>query len=202
MSGKGDYDCIIPLGDTCNITFLLQNAKLKKQTTLFEWFVSKSLNSITKVISNLSENKIIFNGTHTLINDYNIFTGHYKDNFEELYERRSNRLVDCIKSSKKILFIRFEVNSTDYTYDDIEDFVKSIKSINPDCEVKLLLIGSISYSVNHPCLLCNFYSMQKQQQDPYCEGEEINSFFINALKEVGYNINQKEEIIFNDLSLY
>jgi hypothetical protein len=33
---------IIPIGDTCNITFLLQNTKIKKQTTLFEWFVSKN----------------------------------------------------------------------------------------------------------------------------------------------------------------
>jgi len=36
-----NFDEIIPLGKTCNITFLLQNCNVKQYTTLFEWFVTK-----------------------------------------------------------------------------------------------------------------------------------------------------------------
>jgi hypothetical protein len=50
------FDCIIPIGETCNITFLLQNAKIKKQTTLFEWFVSPNLNNITNILIKIVNN--------------------------------------------------------------------------------------------------------------------------------------------------
>ncbi len=74
-------DFIIPIGQTCNISFLMQNLKIKKCTTLFEWFVSNSLKNITDVlykIENNTDNDIVkqLNNRICLIND-NISSNHY-----------------------------------------------------------------------------------------------------------------------------
>lgn len=80
---KSTFDCIIPLGESCNVTFLMQNCKLKKETSLFEWFVSENLNSITKVLNKIidkTDTEIIVHRSvrHIAINDNTIWTGHYK----------------------------------------------------------------------------------------------------------------------------
>jgi hypothetical protein len=51
------FDCIIPIGQTCNITFLMQHKKLKKETSLFEWFISPTLRDITHVLIKIGNNE-------------------------------------------------------------------------------------------------------------------------------------------------
>ena len=76
-----NFDIIIPLGNSCNITFLLQNCKLKKYTTLFEWFITKNIHNITnvllKIINNNDHDIIKVFNNHIYIEDNNIFSGHW-----------------------------------------------------------------------------------------------------------------------------
>lgn len=197
------FDCIIPIGETCNITFLLQNCKLKKQTSLFEWFVSNNLKTITSVLVKIGQNTdtdiVKDGGYHTYIENNTIFSGHYKySEFKEIYIRRRNRLIETILNNNRLLFVRFEGSHILYETSDIDEFINSIKHINPSCDVKLLLISPNEKEIEHPSLISAFYD--KQSSDPYCRGKEINDFFINTLQSIGYNIHNTFENTFTDLS--
>lgn len=198
-------NCIIPIGETCNITFLLQKSKLKKHTTLFEWFVSNKLNNITnvllKIINNTDNDIIKSNDNKIYIDDYNIYSGHYKyEEFKPIYLRRRDRLLDCINNNNNILFVRFESSINIYTNKDIDDFINVIKYINPNCDkIKLLLITPNENILHHPYLITEFYN--KHSTDPYCETTEINDLFITALRKNGYNTENTIDISFDDKSI-
>jgi hypothetical protein len=197
------FDCIIPLGEACNITFLLHNAKIKKETSLFEWFVSPNLNDITtvlnKIANNIDTDIIKYENNHVYIGD-NIKSMHYNNvNFKTIYERRRNRFLDTIISSKKILFYRFEGANNTYMKEDIDSFINLILSINRNLEdIKLVLITTTLQEIQHPSLINMVYT--KHACDPYCKGEEINNFFIDSLKAVGYDIETTHNLSFTDMS--
>lgn len=196
------FDCIIPIGQTCNITFLLQNAKLKKYTTLFEWFVSPNLNNITEILTKIGNNTdtdmIKTSGKSIFMGD-NIYSEHYTpDVFIDIYKRRRDRLVDTIKSSKHILFVRFESSNIHYHTADIDNFMHSVLTINPNIEnVKLFLI-SPNKKIEHPSLISIIYT--KQKKDPYCRSREINELFVTNLEKHGYNVNSTSNECFTDMS--
>jgi len=202
---SSNFECIIPIGETCNITFLMQNLKIKKETSLFEWFVSNNLRNITNVlykIENKTDHDIIkTNGNHIYIEDSNIYSGHYKyEEFKSIYIRRRDRLINSIKSKNKILFIRFEGSNNKYNNEDIDNFINIIKEINPKCnEIKLLLISPNKDILKHECLINVFYD--KHSEDSYCKGKEINDLFLKSLQTIGYNINDISNINFNEMSL-
>lgn len=201
------FDCAIPIGGACNITFLLQNAKIKKQTTLFEWFVSPNLRDITSVLikigDNTDNNIVTTNNTHIFIGD-KIFSVHYSyANFKTIYERRRTRLLNDIKSSKKILFCRFEGfeggDTIVYNKEDIDDFINSILTINTNLEdIKILLISPNKTGLDHPSLINVMYD--KHASDPYCKSQEINELFVNTLRKIGYNLNDTTDMCFTDMS--
>lgn len=196
------FDCIIPIGQTCNISLLLQNANIKKHTTLFEWFISPNLNDITntllKIGNNTDDTIITKNEAYTFI-DGVIFSSHYNDtDFTAIYKRRRDRIIDIIKSSKNILFCRFEAKINDYTTADIDNFINAIRIFNPDTENMKLLFISPKTEFEHPSIIKVVYD--KHEEDPYCESEEINTLFTNTLQDIGYNINNKTDICFTDKS--
>lgn len=189
---------IIPIGDTCNMTFLLQNAKIKKQTTLFEWFVSKKLNYITEILLKISNNEnpnLRVNGKYILVD--NIYSDHYKlPEFIQIYIRRRDRLIECIKNNSNLLFVRFESFVNNYTT-EIDDFINAVKKINPNANVKLFFIAP--QKIDHASVVTAIYD--KHSQDPYCKTVEINELFVNSLVELGYDIHETNNIIFNDISI-
>lgn len=200
------YDCIIPLGQTCNITFLLQNAKLKKQTSLFEWFVSNHLNHITSVLQKIVEHTdtdiISVSGGYVCIGDDTIFSEHYKlAEFQEIYKRRRDRFIETIRASKSILFARFDGTLVPpYSSEEIDNFLQVIRRINPEIEkATLLLISMNPTKIEHPSVAQFFYT--EHASDPYCRGYHINSLFMNALKSVGYNVADTTAQRFTDKSL-
>jgi hypothetical protein len=161
------YTTIIPLGESCNISGLMQNANLKKETSLFEWFETTTLNKITDVI-----NKIVSNNDINIYHSNNQYNDIYIDNetmrshhytveqYKDIFNRRSQRFLNTIKTNNKILFIRFEdLYPTNYTFEDIDKFVESIKKINPNIdEMKLLLIGPGKLSFIHPFIIEKQYN--------------------------------------------
>ena len=200
------FDAILPIGQTCNITFLLQNAKIKKQTTLFEWFISPNLKDITNVliqIANKQDNDILQQqqekNSHIFMGD-NIHSSHYNlEKFKLVYQRRRDRMLDIILSSKKILFCRFESTSIEYSKEDIDNFINSLRLINKNLsEIKLLLITP-GLELEHPCLIKVIYD--KHSTDPYCKSDEINKLFVHSLQKIGYDMNDTVNIRFNDNSV-
>jgi hypothetical protein len=201
------FDYIIPFGQTCNISVLLQNCKLKKETSLFEWFITDSFKNISNVIKKLNAKESIRNfhtGTHLCIEYNDIYTGHYTlDEWDAIFKRRSERLLNTIKHNNNILFIRFEINNKNqYTYEDIEDFKNTIQTINPNnSNMKLLIISSDQTDIEHPFLIKKYCDRNVIYDDSMCIKETINTFFINTLKEVGCQTDQLTDIIFNDKSI-
>jgi len=197
------FDCIIPIGESCNITFLLQNSKLKKQTSLFEWFISPNLNDITNILIKIGNNTDIdiikMIDRHVFIGD-RLFSAHYTyENFVPIYQRRRDRLITTIKSSKNILFTRFESANNVYNKNDIDNFINSIILINPNIEnIKLFLISPNEDELNHPSISKIFYN--NHHNDCYCQSFEINNLFITELEKIGYNIKDTTEIYFTDTS--
>jgi len=203
------FDVIIPIGQTCNISFLLQNCKLKKETSLFEWFISKSLTNITTCIQKLhgtNDLKIIKSKTQQnqiYIEDSNIYSGHYtQDEFIPICKRRSERFVHSIRTNRRILFIRFEYpNNHRYSTKDIDTFVESITAINPAAEVTLLLINPNVRELTHSHLITSFYSGDDMNRDPYCKGPAMNTYFVNLLKDIGVQLSDTTDRVFTDLSI-
>jgi hypothetical protein len=184
------FDYIIPLGQSCNVTFLLQNAGVKKETTLFDWFVTPLLFKITQVFHKLGNNVSIpvkQNEGSVYIGDHGICSSHFSlPEYLPMYERRKERMLKSIRGGKSLLFVRFERHmETELTEEVIDDFIDSIKHINPEAEVTLLLFRPTELDFTHPCLItkiCNYYIIHS---DPYCKGELINKIFVDGLRDVG-----------------
>jgi hypothetical protein len=186
-----NYDCIIPLGSDCAVSFLLKNSNLKKETTLFEWFVTNSLQKISNIIYKIANNIEVelITGNLSLgnisLDDNDIYTGHYTFNeYISIYDRRKKRLIDSIKNKKKILFIRIDFSNYKYTENDINIFINSIKYINQNIdEMKLLLITEDILELKHPFLINKIISPSIRIRDPYFNNEYLKSF-INILEEI------------------
>jgi len=185
----------------------MHNSKLKKETSLFEWFVSETLNSITTVLNKIidkTDTDIIVHRTptHIAINDRSIWSGHYKkEDFVPIYLRRRDRLLETIQNNDNILFIRMEGNGIQYTNEDIESFASAIRRINPTSTgSKLLLISPTQISLDHPFVIKEFYDRRIQSSDPYCTGVTINTLFTDILNKVGYNLEDTLDTTFTDRS--
>lgn len=203
------FNHIIPLGETCNISFLSQNCKIKKETSLFEWFVTKNLNSITKILNKLSDLSEIHiykenNVKDIFIEDSTISSIHYTlKELQPIFKRRSVRFLESIRdTTMKPLFVRFEIRlNVQYTYDDIEQFIHAIQRINPSCEgMKLLLISPTKDHIKHPFILNEYYEYEDIHSDPFCKGSKINTFFVETLKKHGFDMNSVSTLMFHDKS--
>jgi hypothetical protein len=142
---------IIPLGYHCNISELNKQCGIKSNTTLFEWFESKKLKYINDVLIKILVNKDdnIINGCdgNLFLINKELFTCHYKKSeYFDVYKRRKKRLLDDVKKSDKILFVRINPFDKKYstTSHEIEMFAKLIKKINPELQIDFLLIDTIT----------------------------------------------------------
>jgi predicted nucleotide-binding protein (sugar kinase/HSP70/actin superfamily) len=184
------FDCIIPIGATCNITFLLENAGIKKQTGLFEWFICPQLSDITRAIRNIvdeiDEDTINEKRGSVFIGD-TIGSSHYTyEEFKPIYQRRRKRFIESIQSSKRILFCRFEGEALTHTQEGIDSFIDTVKMINRDLEDIKLVLLTPGIEIEHPSLVKVIYT--NHASDPYCRDPEINILFLKTLHSMGYHI--------------
>lgn len=198
-----EFDSFIPLGETCNISFLTNNCKIKEATSLFEWFITTSLKSITKIIDKIiseQEIHIYEENDNIYIENESIKSSHYTlEEFRPIFKRRSDRFIEKIKQSQRLLFIRFEIRRDIlYSVDDYNYFEQCIHKINPLCEIKLLLIRPDNNQVEHPIVIHKYVEYDRIHEDPFCAEPLLNTIFVNILNEVGYSIEIKNNKIFND----
>jgi len=210
-----NFDIIIPFGKSCEISCLLQQTKLKKETTLFEWFVTQNLRDIISILKNIVTNTPVSldlrncleaNTNYLYMGDIDtIYSSHYSlDEFKSIYDRRKERLLDTIKNNNRILFIRIEhpiseeVNKT--TDADIEELQKTLQLINPNIsEMKLLLFSIYKYEFTNPFVIYKYMDINLHHHTTNIK-PELSTFFLKCIEELGYNINNTNNLYFNDKS--
>ena len=137
---------IIILGEGCNISWNMKKINLKGKSSIFEWFLSVSFKDVNFIIDKiLNDIPIRINKRpderDIYLDTTEIRSVHYSlDNFPEILKRRVTRFKDDILSNKPILFIREEHNVYKTTESDIHTFQNLIKTFNPDCNFRLLLL--------------------------------------------------------------
>lgn len=201
---------IVPLGQTCDVSNLLQNCNQKTYTSLFEWFYVVNLSSVSNLLKKIHNNFPVNLYDHpegcVCIDTYDIHSVHYsKENFVDIFERRSKRLIEQIKTSKNLLFVRVDNDFTKYTYEDIDEFSNVIKDINPTCEnIKLLLITYEKVGFSHAILHNVTHNIQLNNPGGIggCMLEPMNTLFVNSLKNIGYVFKEPIDITFNDKTTF
>jgi hypothetical protein len=197
----------ITLGYHCNISFLTEAIHMKNETGLFEWLESGRLSYITDVI-NVIKNDINTNIIQGI--NYNIYilhkylyTYHYNlEEYKSIFLRRATRFLDVINKSSELICIRINPYGVESTsIEEINNFVQSLRSINPNINIKFLLINTINIDdkneLDKTMLVSNVYLLQKYfyhedtKDDAYLKNnEKINKLFYNYMKEIGYNIQE------------
>lgn len=209
---------IIPLGFNCNVSFLNQALHIKKETGLFEWFESRSLQHITDVINTLTinpESNIIFaefdrDFEYIYLLNNNLLSCHYDiDEYKIIFKRRYNRFIDNINKEENIYFIRVNPNGYNTTKNEIELFIESIKRINPNIKFNFLLIDTIHNECDFNFITIDIdnvifyhkYFYEKDVNDEYMQSPTIiYKIYKKILEDIGYNINDTNNIIFDDMS--
>lgn len=207
------YDVIVPIGFNCNITFLLGHNNLKKESSLFEWFETKSFSDIVDVLEKISNStddiqnipiNIIPNIKNhgVIIEKDSIFSAHYNVNYyRDVFNRRCKRLFNDMKTAKRILFIRVK-KANNLDNNDVIRLKNLIHKINPNIEkLNLLLIADHNYpidpKINDEIVIKKYISINMDTNTFKMYDENIKSIeeFSNIMQEFGYpkNISKYEK---------
>lgn len=140
---------IILLGEGCQISWDFDKLQIEKTRSIFEWFLSVKFTDILYIINKLISGdelcvtrQDIYRG-NLFMDKTDIRTTHYiESKLVDVLQRRGSRFIDQVKSDEPILFVRYEHSEYSTSKDDIFEFDKLIKMINPDCRYNLLLFAS------------------------------------------------------------
>lgn len=161
----------ISLGRHCDIKYNLDLVRNKCETQFFDWLRSDfktalhilKMNDIERELlyednliinqfdksnygvtfKTLTELNLICLSHHDLIYKETLLIEDIKD-FIDKYKRRFIRLINLIKSDKKIIFIHRDPNKT-VEYDDYNEFKNILQKINPDVNFYLILLREHEY---------------------------------------------------------
>ena len=151
----------ISIGSSCSVKYNIYKYRDKGETLFFDWLVT-SMKSIIDILGCDDINNILY--FDNIIRDINepysgenskiiiksldlCFSIHdlpinYTDNdildFIDKYKRRFNRIIEYIKSNKKICFVRYDSISNL----EIDNFIETITKINPNCDFTLVVIDN------------------------------------------------------------
>jgi hydroxymethylpyrimidine pyrophosphatase-like HAD family hydrolase len=207
---------IIPLGFHCNVSILNQRLHIKTETGLFEWFESRNLQHITDVINTLTinpeSNIICGNGRYIYLLNTNLLSYHYDiDEYKIIFQRRYNRFIDNINKEENIYFVRINPHGCNTSKNEIELFIESIKRINPNIKFNFLLIDTIDNDCDINFITIDidnviFYHKhfyEKDVNDVYMRSPTIiYEIYKKILEDIGYNINETNNIIFDHRSAF
>jgi len=127
----------------------MQHLKLKKETSLFEWFNS-DLFAINEALANinwLEDDASVVGGRDgrvVIANEY-LYSYHYKlAEYKDIFIRRKNRFYETIKAKNAILFVRLDAMGFNTTLDEILVFRDILEHIMTDIsKVKFMLISTV-----------------------------------------------------------
>jgi hypothetical protein len=203
----------IPLGFSCNVSFLSQDTGMKAETSLFEWIETDKLERITDIVNNIKngiDTNIIQGCDHRVhVLHENVWTNHYTlQEYKTIFERRAQRFLNIIKSSDSLLFVRINPFCISTTDEEIDNFVKAVLSINQTLNIKFLIIHTINERWNYPEIdtskILNASVIQKTFLVDDCpdvflrDNIKIQELFLNYLKECGIDTEVKTHKQFHD----
>ena len=199
---------LIPLGYHCNISILNQQLQIKKETGVFEWFVSKNLQNITDIINTLTTdptlNIVYENTTHVYLLNTNCVSTHYKlDEYKAIFKRRYNRFIDIINKEECVYFVRLNIIDEITTKPEIELFIESIKKIHPNIKIVFLLIDTIRSTSDFNSIhidIKNVILHHKYLHETDVNNPTMRTNYKKILEEIGYNINETNTNQFNEMS--
>ena len=140
---------IILLGEGCQISWDFDKLGIDKSRSIFEWFLSVKFTDILYIINKLITGEELhvtrqdaYRG-NLFMDNTDIRTTHYsEDKLVDILKRRGARFIEQVKSDERILFVRYEHSDYKTTIDDVLEFDRLIKMINPNCQYKLLLFAN------------------------------------------------------------
>ena len=205
---------LIPLGFHCNVSFLNQKIHVKKETGVFEWFESRNLQYITNVINALTINQktnvIYGDEKHVYLLNTNFLSCHYGiEEYKIIFPRRYERFINNINKGEELFFVRINPQNYTTTKNEIELFIESIKTINPNVKFNFLLIDTIQNDCDINSIIIDIdnvifhhkYFYQKDVTDVYMQKPTIISDqYKKILENAGFDTNETNNIIFNDRS--
>jgi hypothetical protein len=208
------FNKIIPLGHNCNVTFLLQHLKLKKETSLFEWFQSETLTAINSTLAkidwlNIDSYVPYKNGVYVNLG-LDVFSNHYTlEEFKPIFVRRAKRFYKTIQNEDTILFIRLNVSTSTTTLEEIEEFRSTIESMILDNtrieKMRFMLISTIHkpedfVPIQHDWII-HRYILRGDVNDGYMKDDiKIQHQLREFLTEAGFNIEDTLHKEWNDHS--
>ena len=156
----------VSLGGSCNVKYQIDQHTQHSQPTLFFDWLMMSFETVIEVVSETHiENRlhpgiVVKTGVHHRKSVINIQSLHdcvsihdlpleYSPEdvraFLDTYIRRHNRLMEIIKDSRPIYFIRHG----EVTPEDASRFVTAVKRINPSCKFVLIVIGDVTTALQN-----------------------------------------------------
>jgi hypothetical protein len=138
---------LCPLGYHCNITNIMIRLRLKKETSLFEWFQIGSFQYVTDVILsiyNKIDDNIIkyYSGEMKLLHDQ-LYSYHYHniEEFKVIFKRRAERFLNMLKQ-EEVLFLTMNPKGVKIPECELRTFHDCIQKINPYLKWKILIIDT------------------------------------------------------------
>ena len=184
---------IILIGDSCGVSWLLDSCNISRETGLFEWCRSDFFKDIIYTINNIDNIDVDYYKLpgNVCIKGTDIHTSHYSlQQFNEKIKRRVQRFNDIVKSNIEIIFIRRNEYYNLVTLQNVEDFDKAVKKINPECNYKLLLLNTEGEKIIHPNIIHKFIKINSMEQPKESQknSEDID-LWKNIFSELGIQLN-------------
>jgi len=184
---------IILVGDACSVSWLLDSCKIERATGLFEWCNSHNFKDIIYVINNIENIQVENYKIHgnVCIKETDIYTSHYTlNNFTDKIKRRSKRFIDMIKSNVELLFIRRDYFNSMLTIEELDEFDKAIKSINPNCTYKFLLLNTKGDIIKYKNLVHKMVEVNTMEHPKEIKkNSEDIALWKNIFEELGISLN-------------
>lgn len=208
---------LISLGYHCGTTLLNVSLHIKKETGVFEYFESRKLQYITDVINTLTndpnQNVICGSDKNIYLLDTNFLSAHYNiDEYKTIFQRRYNRFLEIINREENIYFVRINPTGKNTSKNELELFIESIRKLNPHSKIIFLLIDTIhddsdiSYitmNIDNVLFYHKYFYDKDVGNDVYFRNNPIISeHYKKMLEDIGYNVNDQSNVIFNDKSAF
>jgi len=197
------FDVLIPLGGCCLATYVTRTCGHNTGNSPYSWISIPEFADVVSTMEkfptdfDISDEKYVgYPQLHC--KDFKIWLSHYtKEQAVDICSRRHQRMIDIIKSDKKILFLRVNHYSDNINVELLNDFDRVVKKINPDVNYKILVVDEYPthneiQEKHHPNMIYKYYVGDiifsgKYQYAMQCDMSN-NLHFWNFMKDmVEYN---------------
>lgn len=183
---KGNYDAIFSLGDLCLTSIQLEKNRLRPFSGVLDWMASPNLSDVNRLLRNrfigfmdfpnlrafeqnesfviVSDDAYHIVSNHDFSTDKNTLT-HLADysKVKEKYDRRIQRFLNKLETSKRILFVRTEASYQDTL--ELEAILSSL--VKNDFRILIVNHTNVSHMIEKDWGLENVCVVNLPNQDQW-----------------------------------